>query len=82
MGKVNADYARGVEDGGSFWEWLAGKCEGPWAVVWVPISVVMVILAFVVLFLFGVVLVCWDCLCKLLGWAWAERPTSRPNSET
>ena len=67
-GVTDEDFANGFEDGAGFWTWLAKKCEGPWAVLWVPVSVILLLLALAVLFVFGCVICVWD---------WIRGDTSR-----
>lgn len=57
---MNDDFANGFDDGAGFWTWLARKCEGPWAVLWVPVSVILLLIALVVLFVFGLLVTLWD----------------------
>lgn len=57
---MNKDFANGFKDGAGFWTWLARKCEGPWAVLWVPVSVMLLLIALAVLFVFGLLVTLWD----------------------
>lgn len=59
-GVTDEDFANGFEDGAGFWTWLARKCEGPWGLLWVPVSVILLLIALVVLFVFGLLVTVWD----------------------
>lgn len=65
---MNKDFANGFEDGAGFWTWLARKCEGPWGLLWVPVSVILLLIALVVLFVLGLLVTLWD---------WIRGDTSR-----
>jgi len=63
MGQVNED--DGLD---GFWGRLASRCEGPWAVLWVPLAVVVLVVVLGLLGLFGLLVTVWD---------WIRGDTSR-----